>query len=84
MKKIYYILLVFISLAFVAARADNILLDDFEGAAKNWQPVDNGWVTYGVENNPSPDAVNGSAKVMKIVRNAGTATYAGVILRNNT
>ncbi|MDR1654205.1 MAG: family 16 glycosylhydrolase [Prevotellaceae bacterium] len=81
-KKFCYILLFFGSLAVSAEAADNILLDNFEGASKNWQPVDNGWVTFQIVDNPAPDAVNSSAKVMKIIRNTNTANYAGVILRN--
>jgi beta-glucanase (GH16 family) len=65
------------------AQADDVLLDDFENGDKGWQPVDAGWVNFEIVNNPAPDVINSSAKVMKIVRNAGTQTWAGIILRNS-
>ncbi|MDR0863729.1 MAG: family 16 glycosylhydrolase [Candidatus Symbiothrix sp.] len=61
---------------------ENIVLDNFESGDQGWSPVDQGWVDYEIVNNPTADAVNSSAKVMKVVRKAGTQTWAGIILRN--
>jgi beta-glucanase (GH16 family) len=59
-----------------------IYLDDFESGDKGWSPVDNNWVDFAIVNNPQSDADNPSTKVMRVVRHAGTANYAGIILRD--
>ncbi|MCL1943474.1 MAG: family 16 glycosylhydrolase [Candidatus Azobacteroides sp.] len=64
------------------AQDTNILIDDFESGDKGWAPVDAGWVDFQIVDNPLVDAVNSSAKVLKITRHTGTQTYAGVILRD--
>jgi beta-glucanase (GH16 family) len=74
-----FILCCFILSAFAQ---EDIVLDNFESGNQAWAPVDQGWVNYEVVNNPNPDAVNSSDKVMKVIRKAGTQTWAGIILRN--
>ena len=64
-----------------AAETPDILIDNFESGDRVWSPVDAGWVEFGIVDNPSPDAVNSSAKVMRCVRKTGTNFYAGLILR---
>jgi beta-glucanase (GH16 family) len=75
----------FLSSSFAFAQgedAEEVLIDNFESGDLGWAPVDPGWVDFEIVDNPAPDAVNGSGKVLKVTRHAGTATYAGVILRN--
>jgi beta-glucanase (GH16 family) len=72
----------FFALSFPAKALDSIVLDDFEAGDQGWSPVDQGWVDFEIVDNPLPDAVNSSAKVMKVVRKAQTQTWAGIILRN--
>ncbi|MCL1868152.1 MAG: family 16 glycosylhydrolase [Paludibacter sp.] len=82
MKKILMILLSLSTLFAFSQTGQIQLLDDFENGDKGWQPVDAGWVDFEIVNNPAPNSVNNSAKVLKVTRHAGTQTYAGVILRN--
>lgn len=58
---------------------DDIVLDDFEGASKSWTDIDG--VTSEVVDNPAPDDVNKSSKVLKCVRSVESKNWAGVILR---
>jgi beta-glucanase (GH16 family) len=66
--------------------ADEVWIDDFENELTGWGGVDPGWVDFEIVDNPHPDAVNASPKVLKAVRlaNKNSATYAGVIRRNHT
>ncbi|MDR0546004.1 MAG: family 16 glycosylhydrolase [Dysgonamonadaceae bacterium] len=73
---------ILLAAAFSVSAQTEVLLDNFESGDQGWQPVDAGWVDYEIVNNPSPDLINSSAKVMKIVRKPGTQTWAGIILRN--
>ena len=75
---LFLFLSVSLSTAFAAA---DVLVDDFEGAAKNWAQVDRGWITLEVVDNPHKVGINTSNKVMKAVKGAGRATYTGMILR---
>ncbi len=74
--------LIALSLALSATSAhaqDSIVLDDFENGSQSWTEISG--VTSQVVDNPSPDDVNNSSKVMKCVRPIGTDNWAGVILR---
>jgi beta-glucanase (GH16 family) len=82
MKKIGLKILFLALSVFPAMAQPKILLDNFESGNKGWSPVNEGWVDYEIVDNPSPDLINSSAKVMKIVRKPGTETWAGIILRN--
>lgn len=53
---------------------------DFESATLNYAFGNFGGSFGSVENNPSPDAVNPSAKVGKIVKTAGAEVWAGITL----
>jgi len=74
-----FILLLFAAVLPTTVQAiPNILLDDFESGNKGWSEVMASWE---IVNNPHPDAVNSSAKVLKVTRTTGSQWYAGVILR---
>jgi len=57
----------------------NILLDDFESGNKGWTGVT---ASFEIVDNPHPDAVNSSAKTLKVTRTPSSPWYSGVILRN--
>ncbi|GAB1415982.1 hypothetical protein MASR2M117_13880 [Paludibacter sp.] len=61
---------------------NSILIDNFENGNKGWQPINDGWVDFEIVNNPKQNSLNSSAKVMKVTRHAGTADWAGIILRD--
>lgn len=83
MKKISFLLVLFLSsFIFSSPSQEKIVIDDFESGDQGWLPVDSGWVDFEIVDNPHPDDVNSSAKVMKIIRKAGTEAWAGIILRN--
>ena len=61
------------------------VLDNFENGLVNFsnvlQPMEG--TTMTVVDNPSPDAVNGSAKVLEVARPEGSAAWAGFYARLN-
>ncbi|MCK9155536.1 MAG: glycoside hydrolase family 16 protein [Paludibacteraceae bacterium] len=58
------------------------MIDDFEGDLKTWEAVnDETHISFEIVENPSPDNVNSSEKVLKCTRLAGSVNWAGVILR---
>ncbi len=57
--------------------AQELFIDDFEGEAKDWQVIGDAALT--VESNPFPDAMNSSAKVLKVVcEGPDGAIYNGI------
>lgn len=66
----------------ISIAGEDVLLDDFESGDKGWSPVDPGWVDFKIVDNPHVDAINFSAKVMKVERKAATQNWAGIILRD--
>jgi beta-glucanase (GH16 family) len=82
MKTRIFLSVVLTCFTLLAFAQEDVVIDNFESEAQAWSPVDPGWVEYNVVDNPSSDAINSSAKVMKVVRKAGTQTWAGIILKN--
>lgn len=58
---------------------DVIVLDNFESNPNSWEAISG--ATCEVVDNPSPDKVNKSSKVLKCVRAVDSDNWAGVILR---
>ena len=82
-SKISITLIVLLGFATAAFSQSPVLLDDFESGDKGWVAVQNtNWIEFEIVNNPQPNAVNPSAKVMKITRKPGSSDWAGIILRN--
>ncbi|MCQ2194122.1 MAG: glycoside hydrolase family 16 protein [Paludibacteraceae bacterium] len=69
-----------LSLATASFAQDTLVIDDFENGLKKWSGIEN--VSFQIVDNPSPDAVNNSSKVLKCTRKSGTKNWAGVILRD--
>ena len=60
-----------------------VTLDDFENGNKGWAAITGtDWVEFEIVDNPQPNAVNPSAKVMKVTRHPGSSDWAGIILSN--
>lgn len=68
------------TLCWGASAQDKIVIDDFEGSSKDWAIIED--VVAEVVDNPAPDNVNKSEKVLKCVRPTETNNWAGVILRD--
>ena len=58
---------------------ESLVIDDFEDGLKKWSGIEN--VSFEIVDNPSPDDVNSSEKVLKCTRKSGSKSWAGVILR---
>lgn len=68
------------ALCMAANAQDKIVIDDFEGSVKDWAIIED--VVVEVVDNPAPDNVNNSEKVLKCVRPTETNNWAGIILRD--
>ncbi|GHU72074.1 hypothetical protein FACS189413_14630 [Bacteroidia bacterium] len=80
MKKIITNILLLAALS-VSAQSE-VLLDDFESGNKGWADVNPGWVELSIVDNPRINALNQSAKVMRVVRKPYVDSWAGIILRD--
>ena len=67
------------SLAASSYAQESLVIDDFEDGLKKWSGIEN--VNFEIVDNPSPDDVNSSEKVLKCTRKTGSKSWAGVILR---
>lgn len=68
-----------LSLATAAFAQDNLVIDDFEDGLKKWSAIES--FSFQIVDNPSPNEVNSSDKVLKCTRKAGSKSWAGAILR---
>lgn len=68
-----------LSLTISASAQESIVIDDFENGLKKWEAIES--FSFRIVDNPSPDPVNGSGKVLECTRYAGSRNWAGAILR---
>lgn len=71
-----------LALATTTFAQDKLVIDDFENGLKKWEAIEN--FSFQIVDNPSADAVNSSAKVLKCTRKVGSKSWAGAILRGAT